>query len=522
VQKQTELTSKLNDDLTMALLPCAITYKDGPQRIYAFVASFPDPDPSNLTGSLYINYWDGFAWHWASQGKPPGTAITRYAPPSVITYRDGPQRIYAFVAGTNGHLYVNYWNGAQWNWADQGTPPGTTLSLDLAGGAAPSAVTFSAAGLQRTYVFVVGNDGHLYVNYWNGAQWNWADQGTPPGTTLATFAAPAAVSFLDSGVQRMYVFVRGGDQHLHINYWDGAQWRWADQGQPSGRWLAFPISAVSFSEAGHQRVYAFMDTYVYGDPNPNGDQNWINYWDGSAWHWAQQSSNPGVFPSVVTYPDGNTTRIYAFVMRKDAHLWVNYWDGAQWHWADQGYAPTSLGVGDNTSAITYRDNVQRIYVFINGVDASSGVYHLYANYWDGSQWRWADQGVPSSPAPPPPPPPPPPPALPDLAFSGPASFDAGSSSFLIPYANIGGSATGPFSVRAFLDSNEILTTQFSSLGAGGTATCTVQIFSVNTGEHLIYVVLDVFNQVNDPNRSNNVKSIYFSVSEDGVVSILTP
>lgn len=41
----------------------------------------------------------------------------------VITYEEAnKQRIYAFITGNNNYLYVNYWNGSQWQWADQGTP----------------------------------------------------------------------------------------------------------------------------------------------------------------------------------------------------------------------------------------------------------------------------------------------------------------------------------------------------------------------------------------------------------------
>ena len=43
--------------------------------------------------------------------------------PVVITYlQGGTQRIYAFDRGANGHLYVNYWDGSAWHWANQGTP----------------------------------------------------------------------------------------------------------------------------------------------------------------------------------------------------------------------------------------------------------------------------------------------------------------------------------------------------------------------------------------------------------------
>jgi hypothetical protein len=73
-------------------------------------------------GRLYVNYWNGSQWQWANQSNPPSTIVV--STPGVITYREGAQaqRIYAFVLGANNHLDVNYWNGSQWNWADQGAP----------------------------------------------------------------------------------------------------------------------------------------------------------------------------------------------------------------------------------------------------------------------------------------------------------------------------------------------------------------------------------------------------------------
>jgi hypothetical protein len=42
---------------------------------------------------------------------------------SVITYnQNGTQLIYAFANASNGHLYVNYWDGSKWHWADQEKP----------------------------------------------------------------------------------------------------------------------------------------------------------------------------------------------------------------------------------------------------------------------------------------------------------------------------------------------------------------------------------------------------------------
>src|SRR5208337_4864839 len=133
--------------------PGVITYLQGStQQIYSFV------NASN--GHLEVNYWNGSAWHWADQGTPSGVPLT--GNPGVITYlQGGTQRIYAFDRGANGHLYVNSWNGSAWHGADQGTPAGTTLTGN------PGVITYVQGGTQRIYAFDRGANGHLYVNYWD-------------------------------------------------------------------------------------------------------------------------------------------------------------------------------------------------------------------------------------------------------------------------------------------------------------------------------------------------------------------
>src|SRR5438067_11163530 len=99
-----------------------------------------------------------------------------------------------------------------------------------------SVITFQEAGLQKIFAFTLGLDTHLYVNYWDGAQWQWADQGSPSG--IRKLNSVEAITFQDpeSQQQMIYVFVVAEDSqsqgHLYVNYWDGAQWQWADQGSP--------------------------------------------------------------------------------------------------------------------------------------------------------------------------------------------------------------------------------------------------------------------------------------------------
>jgi hypothetical protein len=296
-----------------------VTYHEDthPQRIYAFTRG--------ANGHLHVNWWDGSHWAWADQGTPPGTTVQGV--PSAITYREGtnPQRIYAFTRGSNGHLYVNWWDGSHWAWADQGVPPGTTVHGD------PDVVTYREGSQpQRIYAFVWGTNGHLFVNWWDGSHWAWADQGIPPGT--AAQGDPGAITYQEgTQPQRIYAFVRGANNHLCVNWWDGSHWAWADQGGSD----TAGTTAVTYHEGSQpQRIYAFVR-------GPNGHLH-VNWWDGSHWAWADQGVPPGTTVEgapvgVVTYrEDSHPQRIYAFVRGTNGNLCVNWWDGSHWAWADQG------------------------------------------------------------------------------------------------------------------------------------------------------------------------------------------
>jgi hypothetical protein len=100
--------------------PSAITYLDdlNNQRIYVF-----DRQSTGLTtGTLIVNYSEGFDWQWADMGRPPGT--TGIIAPNAITYLDtsGNQQIHAFARWSPDlrHLFSLYFDGFDWYWADRG------------------------------------------------------------------------------------------------------------------------------------------------------------------------------------------------------------------------------------------------------------------------------------------------------------------------------------------------------------------------------------------------------------------
>ena len=51
-----------------------------------------------------------------------------------------------------------------WHWSDQGTPLGQIVELGAIG-----AITVDGG---RPYAFIRANDGHLWVNWWDGSSWH--------------------------------------------------------------------------------------------------------------------------------------------------------------------------------------------------------------------------------------------------------------------------------------------------------------------------------------------------------------
>jgi hypothetical protein len=222
------------------------------EALYAYVVG--------SDGHLYANFSTdgrGQAWSWQDLGQPDqNTEAVLFHKPSLARFRhDGEDRIYAFVRGSDGHLWNHFWRGPRWQdqgtWGDLGPPPGAP-GTTVAFGQPTAAITFRFVEPQRTtdriYVFLRGSNDHLFVRYWDGVRWNWEDFGRPTtdghdivahpqGGTAAVTDAPGAVTFTyvepHRTTDRIYAFVRGGDNHLHTCYWNGIDlWLWNDLGTP--------------------------------------------------------------------------------------------------------------------------------------------------------------------------------------------------------------------------------------------------------------------------------------------------
>lgn len=184
-------------------------------------------------------------WMWYPLFKPHGVDVTWVLKPALVSFtHDREHRMYAFVLGSDGHLWNHFWSGwpvrGQANWGDLGAPVGAKVSSQA------GAVTFRFEGTDRIYVFVRGSDNHLHVCFWDGLQWSWTDLGRPTtsgndvmarpdGGDTPVSDAPGVVTFKyvepSRTTDRIYAFVRGFDNHLHVCYWNGVDlWLWTDLG----------------------------------------------------------------------------------------------------------------------------------------------------------------------------------------------------------------------------------------------------------------------------------------------------
>ncbi|RKP45269.1 C1 family peptidase [Trinickia fusca] len=317
-------------------------------RPYAFV--------EGTDGNVWVDYWGGSAWYWANQGRPSGVAVSSTVGATTV---DGG-RPYLFVQGSDGNMWVNWWSGSAWSWSNQGKPDGTAIA------GAVGAITVDSG---RPYAFVKGGDGNLWVNWWSGSAWSWSNQSKPQGATIVESVGAITV---DGG--RPYAFVKASDGNLWVNWWSGSAWSWSNQGQPSGAGIASAVGAITVDGG---RPYAFIQ---------GSDGNlWVNWWNGSAWHWSNQGrpSGAGIASAVgaITVDGG---RPYAFIHGSDGNLWVNWWDGSAWHWSNQG-TPPGVGITSAVGAITVDGG--RPYVFVKGSDGN-----LWSNWWGSGAWHWTNQG----------------------------------------------------------------------------------------------------------------------------------
>ncbi|MFE0463517.1 hypothetical protein ACFW1A_30115 [Kitasatospora sp. NPDC058965] len=162
-------------------------------------------------GNIYQKYWtSGGGWTgWQNFGTPPG-GVASGASPAVTSSGNG--RLDLFVRGTAGAIWHIYYSGAWSGWQSLGG----FLTSD------PTAVAQNASHYD---VFALGGDGKIWHDSWTGgANWSgWTQDVTTPSAGIAAGASPTVATW--NGVSgALELFVRGKDNSMSYNLYNGSSW----------------------------------------------------------------------------------------------------------------------------------------------------------------------------------------------------------------------------------------------------------------------------------------------------------
>jgi Glycosyl hydrolases family 18/Repeat of unknown function (DUF346) len=252
---------------------------------------------------------------------------------------------------------LNYGGGSPELWNLLSYKFATTTAWSALGGLATSGPDAASRGSTTADVFVRGTDNAMWRNFWNGTSWSGWE---PQGGGLAS--GPGAVAW---GPNRLDAFVRGTDNRLWHKWWDGAAWRgWESLG-------GVLASGPDVASWGPNR----LDVFVRGTDN----QLWHKWYDGAAWRpWEPLG---GVLTSDPTVVSWGPNRLDVFGRGTDNALWHKWWDGVRWSGWERLGGVLSSGPDAASCAAGHVD------IFAVGTDSA-----LWQLGFNGSWGQWQRLG----------------------------------------------------------------------------------------------------------------------------------
>ncbi len=320
----------------------------GPNRIDAFVLG--------TNRALYHKWWNGTNWGPSVTGYEAMGGICTSVPQAVSW---GPNRLDVFVTGTDSALYHKWWNGAAWG-------PSITGYENMGGVCVgePRIVSWDA---NRLDVFVLGTNRALYHKWWNGASW---------GPSLTGYEAMGGVCIgqpevVSWGPNRLDVFVIGTDRALYHKWWNGSSWGPSVTGYE--RLGGVCTSAPHAVAWGPNR----LDVFVTGTDGAL----YHKWWDGASWGPSLTGFERmgGVCvgePEVVSW---GPNRLDLFVIGTDSALYHKWWNGSGWGPSLTGYEYMGGVCTSQPRVTSWASN--RLDVFVTGTDSA-----LYHKWWNGTAW----------------------------------------------------------------------------------------------------------------------------------------
>ncbi|MFC5477764.1 M43 family zinc metalloprotease [Massilia suwonensis] len=320
----------------------------GPNRLDAFVLG--------TDRALYHKWWNGSAWGPSVTGYEKMGGVCTSVPQAVAW---GPNRLDVFVTGTDSALYHKWWNGSAWG-------PSLT-GYEFMGGVCVDDPRIVSWGPNRLDVFVLGSNRALFHKWWNGSAWG-------PGLTSyenlggVCVGQPEIVAW---GPDRLDIFVIGTDRALYHKWWNGSSWGPSITGYENlGGVCTSPPKVVAW---GPNR----LDVFVTGTDGAL----YHKWWNGSAWGPSIKGFERlgGVCvdkPEVVAW---GPNRLDIFVIGTDSALYHKWWNGSAWGPSITGYEKMGGICTSPPRVVSWGPN--RLDVFVTGTDSA-----LYHKWWNGSAW----------------------------------------------------------------------------------------------------------------------------------------
>lgn len=320
-------------------------------------------------GNLWINWQDqSDQWNWSSMGTPAGVGLRM---PIGVTIVDDSSRPYAFVLGTDQNVWSLWRSSTSWQWRNQGSPPGANFV---------SWPSFAAVAVNGTspYLFVRSDgDETVWVNWWNGATWNWTNISSPPDGIAAS--GPIGV-LLENGTPQVYTVSNVG--RIWTTRFDGAPAPWVDLGQPSPG----SISDGSTAAGANSAIQVGPDARPYLFTSGSDGHAWLRRWTGK-WEWRNMGSPPGgqLIPGPLGALSVGGTSPYSFYAADGGGLWIIYWGGQDWYWSDQ--SPPFSPVVNGAAVLAPQDST-RPAIFLRDTSGN-----LWSRWWNGSFWSWTNRSA---------------------------------------------------------------------------------------------------------------------------------
>ena len=272
----------------------------------------------------------------------PGNGITNGSLSAIFNGTN----LYLFMKGIDQKIYVNSTSdGTIWsNWSE--VPGGQTTDV------APAAVR--TAGINPIPpgpdldLFVKGVDQKIYVNHFNGTTWGGWNEVHGGGTTTASLTGA-----IYGGPE--FVFMKGIDQKIYVNGGLAGFGGWSEV--PGHGATTAGLSVVYAGPS----LYLFMkglDQKIYMNVKPTGEDNW------GGWSEVPGNGQTDAAPAVVAVPDGGPgMNLFAKGIQDQAVHINSTKDGFTW----SGWS-VDPGGGITDAALTGAYFSGHVYLFRKGID----------------------------------------------------------------------------------------------------------------------------------------------------------